>query len=71
MKDNGKLTSTGMSLSSTLLVILICLRLTGVIDWPWYLVLLPVWIDIAIVLVVAFILVVMPKLIKFFKEIYR
>lgn len=41
------------SLGSTLLLIaFIVLKLTGVIDWPWVWVLAPLWVPIAVALVV-------------------
>ena len=34
----------GLTVTDTLLVIFVYLKLDGVIGWPWWLVLMPVWI---------------------------
>ena len=44
MNDSAK--SGGMSLLGVLLVIFIVLKLVGVIDWSWWLVLIPLWISL-------------------------
>ena len=44
----------GVSLSTILLILFIVLKLTHMIDWSWLWVLSPLWIPIAIFLVVAF-----------------
>ena len=71
MRDNGKATSTGMSLSGTLLVLFIVLKLLGVIKWSWFWVLSPLWIDFVVVGLFLFCVYVVPKIIRFFKEIYK
>ena len=47
--------SSGVSLIGVVQVVLIVLKLCGVIAWPWVKVLVPLWIDLAIIFVVAFI----------------
>ena len=47
--------SSGASLIGVVQVVLIVLKLCGVIAWPWVKVLVPLWIDLAIIFVVAFI----------------
>ncbi len=69
MRDNGKATSTGMSLSGTLLVLFIVLKLLGVIKWSWFWVLSPLWIDLVVVGVILFCIYVVPKIVRFFKGI--
>lgn len=52
MKDNT--VSRGESLGLTLLLILfIGLKLTGYIDWSWWWVLSPIWVPLALIIVVA------------------
>jgi hypothetical protein len=41
-------TTTPWGLSDTLLVVFIVLKLTGNIDWIWFWVLSPLWIEILI-----------------------
>ena len=43
--------SGGLSFLSLLTLLFIGLKLTGFIDWPWWLVLAPIWVDLAIILV--------------------
>lgn len=51
-KENTVKVSSGYGWLSTLLTVaFVVLKLCGVISWSWFLVLLPVIIDIAIVLV--------------------
>ena len=39
--------SKGMGIIGVLQIIFIVLKLVGVINWSWWLVLIPLWIDIA------------------------
>ena len=43
--DNSS--SKGMGIIGVLQIIFIVLKLVGVINWSWWLVLIPLWIDIA------------------------
>ena len=43
--DNSS--SKGMGIIGVLQIIFIVLKLIGVISWSWWLVLIPLWIDIA------------------------
>lgn len=45
-------TSSGMGFFSWLTLMFIGLKLTGYIDWSWWLVLSPVWVPLAVVLAV-------------------
>ena len=49
----------GPGVLSILLVAFIVLKLCGVITWSWWLVLLPLWVPIALVLVILLILGIM------------
>lgn len=44
-------TSSGIGFSTALLLIFIVLKLVGVIGWSWWWVLSPLWIPLAIVLI--------------------
>lgn len=41
--------STGLGLSSVLTVVFVVLKLIGTIDWSWWWVLSPLWIDFCLV----------------------
>jgi hypothetical protein len=44
--------SSGISFSGLLTIVFIALKLTHYIDWPWWWVLSPLWISLAICLVI-------------------
>ena len=44
--------SGGIGFCGTLTIVFIVLRLTNVIDWEWWWVLAPLWVPLAIVLLV-------------------
>ena len=45
--------SAGLGIAEVLTLIFIVLKLIGVIDWPWIWVLSPLWIGIAICVIIA------------------
>lgn len=47
-----KTTTSGIGLLGVLQIVLIVLKAFGLIDWPWLLVLFPLWIEFAFVAVV-------------------
>ena len=47
-----KTTTSGIGLLGVLQIVLIVLKAFGLIDWPWLLVLFPLWIELALVAVV-------------------
>jgi len=49
---NSSSSSGGIGFFGLLAIVFIVLKLTGYIGWPWYWVLAPVWIPLAIALVV-------------------
>ena len=51
-RNNGS--ATGMTLSGTLTVIFVVLKLIGVIHWSWIWVLCPMWLPAAILLITMF-----------------
>ena len=48
MSDNTKHVYYGMKLSTTLFIVFLILKLTGVIEWSWFWVIFPLWIGPAI-----------------------
>lgn len=50
MKNNTS--SSGIGLSGVLLIVFIVLKLVGTINWSWWWVLSPLWIDLVIYLLV-------------------
>ena len=58
MENNNVAVHSGVSLTTVLLVVFITLKLTGVINWSWWIViLLPFAIDIAICLLAILLIV--------------
>lgn len=49
--------SSGMSLLGVLQVVFIVLKLCGLIDWTWKVVLIPLWIDLGLLAIVCTIVV--------------
>lgn len=45
---NNNITSGGIGIFGVLQIIFIVLKLVGVIDWSWLLVLIPVWVVIGL-----------------------
>ena len=53
--SNGKSSGGGIGFFGMLAIVFIACKITGFIDWSWWLVLLPIWGPLLLVLVVAFI----------------
>jgi hypothetical protein len=49
VSKNTKTTTTGISLLGVLQIIFIVLKLCGLIDWSWWKVFIPMWIDLGII----------------------
>lgn len=59
-KENTVKVSSGFGWLSTLLTVaFVVLKLCGVISWSWFLVFLPIIIDIAIILVILIVLLIL------------
>ena len=43
---NNESKSSGLGISAVLQIVFLVLKLTGLIDWSWWLVLVPLWVDI-------------------------
>lgn len=52
MKESKSATSSGIGFTGALTILFIALKLLGVISWSWLWVLSPVWISLALVLVI-------------------
>ncbi|WP_418244793.1 hypothetical protein [Ellagibacter isourolithinifaciens] len=53
--SNNKSNGGGIGFFGMLAIVFIACKITGFIDWSWWLVLLPIWGPLLLVLVVAFI----------------
>lgn len=49
MSKNTKTTTSGISLLGVLQIIFIVLKLCGLIDWSWWKVFIPMWVDLGII----------------------
>ncbi len=52
MSNSSSSSSGGIGFAGLLTIVFIALKLTGYIDWPWLWVLSPLWISLAITLVI-------------------
>lgn len=50
--------SGGISLTTILFVVFLVLKLTEVIDWSWWWVTAPLWIPIALCLIICFFIII-------------
>ena len=53
--SNGKSNGGGIGFFGMLAIVFIACKITGFIDWSWWLVLLPIWGPLLLVLAIAFI----------------
>lgn len=51
--SNTKVTYRGIGFAGLLTIVFIVLKLTAVISWSWLWVLSPLWIDFALVIIIA------------------
>ena len=51
-EDRVKISCSDISLPSTLFIVFLVLKLTGVISWSWWWVFAPLWIPLLIVLAI-------------------
>ena len=49
VKDDNKMAGGGISTGSVVAIVLIVLKLTKVIDWPWVYVLIPIWVPAVLI----------------------
>ena len=69
-QNNNKKASGGMGLTGVIQTVFIILKLTGNITWPWTKVLIPLWIDLAII-AIALIIAGICEIILYFKKATR
>lgn len=50
--------SGGISLTTILFVVFLVLKLTEVIDWSWWWVAAPLWIPLALLLIICFFIII-------------
>ena len=53
--------NTGISVLGILLIIFVVLKLVGVVTWSWWVVLIPLWIEIGLLIIVIFVIVWLDK----------
>lgn len=62
MKDkNYNANNTGVGILGVLLIIFIVLKLVGVVTWSWWIVLIPLWIEIGLLIIVIFVILWLDK----------
>ena len=62
MKDkNYNANNTGVGILGVLLIIFIVLKLVGVVTWSWWVVLIPLWIEIGLLIIVILVIVWLDK----------
>ena len=63
MASKSEASGGGIGFLGLLAIVFITLKLTGYIDWPWYWVLSPLWIPVALALAVLLIVLVISAVI--------
>lgn len=65
MKDkNYSVNNTGVGILGVLLIIFVVLKLVGVVTWSWWVVLIPLWIEIgliALIIIIGLIVILIRK----------
>lgn len=62
MKDkNYNANNTGVGILGVLLIVFIALKLVGVVTWSWWVVLIPLWIEIGLLIIVILVIVWLDK----------
>lgn len=62
MKDkNYNANNTGVGILGVLLIIFIVLKLVGVVTWSWWIVLIPLWIEIGLLIIVILVILWLDK----------
>ena len=60
--NNNNTSYTGLSFLDVLLVVFIALKIAKVISWSWWLVLLPLWIQIGLVIIMMIVIYIVSKI---------
>ena len=50
--------ATGVGILDVILVIFIVLKLVGVITWPWWVVLIPLWASLVLIAIITIIFII-------------
>jgi hypothetical protein len=50
--------ATGVGILDVILVIFIVLKLVGVITWPWWVVLIPLWASLVLIVIITIIFII-------------
>lgn len=58
-EEKSSSSSAGIGFTGLLQLVFITLKLCGVINWPWKYVLIPLWIDIAVVVVILLVVMIL------------
>ena len=58
MSSNRNSSSSGIGICGVLTIVFVVLKLVGVINWSWLLVLCPLWIDILLTVIVLVIITI-------------
>ncbi len=61
MEDKKSTVYSGIGFPELLTVVFIVLKLLGIINWSWWLVLAPLWISLVIVLVMLIIFIIIKR----------
>lgn len=67
MSDKSSASSSGLGFTGALAIAFIVLKLTGVISWPWWWVLAPIWFP-GLVVAIACVIVVILAVIAYFRD---
>ena len=62
MNNNNNTSYTGLSFLDVLLVVFIALKIAKVINWSWWLVFLPLWIQIGLVIIIMIVIYIISKI---------
>lgn len=58
MINNNNVSASGIGFTGLLTIVFIALKLLGVVNWSWWWVLSPIWIGVALFVVVLIVLIV-------------
>ena len=61
MGNQNHVASGGVGLLEVLTIVFIVLKLCGLISWSWWLVLMPLWIELGVIVVLLIILFVVTR----------
>lgn len=62
MNNNNNTSYVGLSFLDVLLVVFIALKIAKVINWSWWLVFLPLWIQIGLVIIIMIVIYIISKI---------